>query len=77
MITRLKEQCHEIFDNFNIKKLYMNGQKRFNEIFRFLEDIRNKRVSAYEYADTLTLEEQSGEKVLACINVFNSNILIS
>ena len=55
----------------------MNGQKRFNEIFRFLEDIRNKRVSAYEYADTLTLEEQSGEKVLACINVFNSNILIS
>ena len=85
LITRLKEQCHEIFDNFNFKKTLHEQAKSLNEIFRFREDIRNKRVSAYEYANIdikcwRPLTDFTGtvrRKLLACVNVFNSNILIS
>ena len=45
---RLEEQCHEIFDPFFVKKLYLApkwmAKNGFHEIFGFREDIRQKNV---------------------------------
>ena len=49
ILLPLKGQCHENFDHFLLKDStwpHMNRQKWFFKLFRFCEDIREKRVSA-------------------------------
>ena len=91
----LNGQCHDFLDPFLSQKPrplpYVNRQKRFREIVRVSEDIREKRVYIYvvvDYAETTmttqtTTENCGGLSLIlkeqssefVCVHISNSKIL--